>query len=314
MQYAGVMPPAAPPRINPVAIVLAFGAIYFIWGSTFLATRYLVSDLPPLLAMGMRSTLAGLILVAYGRSQRIVWPSRRELRNVAALGFLFFVGCNGVLGDVQSRIESGLAALFMATIPLWVPLFAWIAAPTQPPGWRVTGGTIAGFVGVALLFYTRNGLPVGGIHLIDALLLLLSAMCWAVGTVAAPHLHLPASPLMSAGMQLLIGGTALCVVGVARGEFDAVTAAAFTPRALLSLGYIVLFGLVMTFSCYMWLLKVVPPSRVTTYAFVNPMVAVLLGWAVAGETLNAGTLAAMAIVVVAVAVTVTAPRPQTRKT
>ena len=310
------MPFTSPPRVSPVGIVLAFGAIYFIWGSTFLATRYLVSDLPPLLAMGARSTLAGLILVTYARSRRGAWPSRRELRNVVALGILFFVACNGLLGEVQSRIESGLAALFMATIPLWVPLFAWIAAPAQPPGWRVAGGTIAGFVSVALLFYTRNGLPVGGIHMIDALLLLLSAMCWAMGTVATPRLRLPASPPMSAGLQLLIGGSTLFAIGLARGEFAAISIDAFTLRAMLSFAYIVLFGMVTSFSCYMWLLRVAPPSRVATYAFVNPMVAVLLGWAVAGETLNAGTLAAMAIVVVAVAVTVTAPRPaaQTRKT
>lgn len=308
------MPLNDPARPSPVKIGLAFAAIYFIWGSTFLATRYLVSDVPPLLAMGTRSALAGLILVAYARSRRYAWPSRRELRNVAALGILFFVGCNGVLGVVQARIESGLAALFMATIPLWVPLFAWAAAPAQPPGWRVAAGTIAGFVGVALLFVTRNGLAVGGIHAGDALLLLLSAICWAIGTVAAPRLRLPSSPPMSAGLQLLIGGIILFSVGTASGDLAAVGASAFTPRAMLSLAYIVLFGLVTTFSCYMWLLRVAPPSRVATYAFVNPMVAVLLGWAVAGETLNAGTLAAMAIVVVAVAVTVTAPRPQTRKT
>jgi drug/metabolite transporter (DMT)-like permease len=310
------MPLDDPSRAPPVKIVLAFGAIYFIWGSTFLAIRYLVSDLPPLLAMGTRSAVAGLILVAFARSRRSAWPSRRELRNVAILGVLFFVACNGILGDVQSRIESGLAALFMATIPLWVPLFAWIAAPAQPPGWRVTGGTIAGFIGVALLFYSRNGLPVGGINAIDALLLLLGAICWAVGTVAAPGLRLPASPPMSAGLQLLIGGATLFCIGAARGELAHVGADAFTLRAMLSFAYVVLFGMVMTFSCYMWLLRVVAPARVATYAFVNPMVAVVLGWAVASETLNAGTLVAMAIVVVAVAVTVTAPRPvpQTRKT
>jgi drug/metabolite transporter (DMT)-like permease len=303
-------------RPRPVKIVLAFGAIYFIWGSTFLAIRYLVSDLPPLLAMGTRSAVAGLILVAFARSRRGAWPSRRELRNVAILGVLFFVACNGTLGDVQSRIESGLAALFMATIPLWVPLFAWIVAPAQPPGRRVAGGTIAGFIGVALLFYSRNGLPVGGINTIDALLLLLGAMCWAVGTVAAPGLRLPASPSMSAGLQLLIGGATLFCIGCARGELAHVGADALTLRAMFSFAYVVLFGMVMTFSCYMWLLRVVAPARVATYAFVNPMVAVALGWAVAGETLNAGTLIAMAIVVVAVAVTVTAPRPvpQTRKT
>jgi drug/metabolite transporter (DMT)-like permease len=308
------MSPADPPRATPVKIVLAFGAIYFVWGSTFLAIRYLVTDLPPLLAMGTRSALAGLILVVYARSRRGAWPSRRELVNVAVLGLLFFVVCNGLLGDVQSRIESGLAALFMATIPLWVPLFAWMAAPAQPPGWRVAGGTIAGFIGVALLFYSRNGLPVGGIHAIDAALLLVGAMGWAVGTVAAPGMRLPASPPMSAGLQLLIGGGTLFCVGLGRGELTQVSADAFTLRAMLSFAYVVLFGMVMTFSCYMWLLRVVAPARVATYAFVNPMVAVVLGWAVAGETLNAGTLIAMAIVVVAVAVTVTAPRPQTRKT
>jgi drug/metabolite transporter (DMT)-like permease len=310
------MRPDDTPQAMAVKLALAFGAIYFIWGSTFLATRYLVSDVPPLLAMGTRSALAGMILIAFARRRRSPWPRGAELRNAVMLGLLFFVGCNGLLGEVQSRIESGLAALFMATIPLWVPLFAWIAAPAQPPGWRVACGTSAGFIGVALLFYTRNGLPVGGIHALDAGLLLFSAMCWAAGTVAAPRLRLPASPPMSAGTQLFIGGATLFLVGVARGEVASIDAAAFTPRAMLSLAYIVLFGLVTTFSCYMWLLRVAPPAHVATYAFVNPMVAVVLGWAVAGETVNAGTIAAMAIVVVAVAVTVTAPRPmpQTRKT
>jgi drug/metabolite transporter (DMT)-like permease len=297
---------ARPPAAE---IAAAFAAIYLIWGSTFLAIRYAVETIPPFAMMAARCLLGGAILLGIGmaRERGLAWPSRREWGGAVVLGALLFVGCHGVLAYAEERTPSGIAALCLATIPLFVPLLAWSLPGGTPPSRRRSLALAAGFAGVALLVASQG--TGGGLHPADAVLLLLSALSWAAGTVATRVVPVPRSPTMGAAMPLLAGGVLLTVIALASGELTGASLDHVSARSAAGLVYLVVLGTVVTFSAYVWLLREVAPSRVATYAFVNPTVAVVLGWALAGESLTAGALVATAVIVLAVAVAVSEREP-----
>jgi drug/metabolite transporter (DMT)-like permease len=282
----------------------AFAAIYFVWGSTFLAIRYAVETIPPFAMMAGRCLFGGAILLVLGlvRERDLAWPTRREWGGAVVIGTLLFVGCHGVLAYAEERVPSGIAALCLATIPLFVPLLAWALPEGRPPTGRRAGAFVVGFAGVALLVVSQG--TGGGLHTTDAILLVGSALSWAAGTVATHVVPVPRSPVLGAAMPLLAGGIVLVAVAAGSGELSSFHLADVTGRSLGGLAYLVVFGTVLTFSAYVWLLRVVAPARVATYAFVNPAVAVVLGWAVAGESLTAGAVVASAVIVAAVAVAV----------
>lgn len=297
--------PAASAGHPPAAEVMAaFAAIYLVWGSTFLAIRYAVETIPPFAMMAGRCLFGGAILVVLGlvRERDLPWPTRREWGGAVVIGTLLFVGCHGVLAYAEERVPSGIAALCLATIPLFVPLLAWAVPGGRPPSRRRTGAFVVGFAGVALLVVSQG--KGGGLHAGDALLLVGSALSWAAGTVATRVVPVPRSPVLGAAMPLLAGGVILVAVAAGSGELSSLHAAGVSGRSIGGLAYLVVFGTVLTFSAYVWLLRVVAPARVATYAFVNPAVAVVLGWAVAGESLTTGALVASAVIVAAVAVAV----------
>ncbi|MDX6520566.1 MAG: hypothetical protein QOF08_1171, partial [Gaiellales bacterium] len=227
----------------------------------------------------------------------------RQWLGAAAVGMFLFVGCHGLLAREEQHVPSGVAALFLATIPLFVPLLAWGLTGSGRPSARTTGALVTGFAGVALLVAVQ-GAGGGGVSVTDGGLLLLSAFSWAAGTIATRVVPMPASPLTAAAAPLLAGSVALAMISLATGEAGDVSASAVSGRSLLGLGYLVVMGTVVTFAAYVWLLRNVQPTRVATYAFVNPAVAVLLGWAIAGESLSVGTLLATALIIVAVAAAV----------
>ena len=297
---------ARPPALELAA---AFASIYLVWGSTFLAIRYAVETIPPFAMMAVRCLLGGGILLAIAlvRERAIVWPTRREWFGALVLGAFLFVGCHGVLAYAEERVPSGIAALCLATIPLFVPLLAWALPGGSPPSRRRTAALVAGFAGVAMLVASQGA--GGGLHAVDALLLLGSALSWAAGTVATRVVPVPRSPTMGAAMPLLAGGCVLTVVALASGELSSGSLDHVSGRSLGGLAYLVVFGTVLTFSAYVWLLRQVAPARVATYAFVNPAVAVVLGWALAGESLTVGAVLASAVIVVAVAVAVSEREP-----
>jgi drug/metabolite transporter (DMT)-like permease len=292
-------------------MVAAFAAIYLIWGSTFLAIRYAVGTIPPYMMMSGRSLGGGLILLGLWRIRepQSPWPSRREWAGAAILGWLFFVTGHGLLAREEQYVPSGSTALCAATIPLFVPLLTWLVPGGGRPSGRTSAALAAGFVGVALLVAARGS--GGGLTAVDASLLLLMALSWAAGTVAARLVPVPSSPLAASGLPLLAGAAMLAVVALVSGEAGGFDAGQVSGKSLAGLAYLVVMGTVVTFSAYMWLLRHVTPTRVATYAFVNPAVAVVLGWAVAGEGLSPGTLLATAVIIGAVAVAVSdRPRPQ----
>lgn len=294
-------------RPAPAAAVLAaFGVLYLVWGTTYLATREVVAVLPPLLSRAACCAAAGAVLLLGSRLAGAAPPTRAEWGAAAATGTLLFAGCQGLLSLAQRHVASGLAALVIATIPIWLSCLAWAAPGGRRPSWRVMAGACLGLAGIAAL--TGGAGAVGGLSPFWGGVLLASALCWAAGTVLGQHLPRPASAPLAAGMALLAGAGVLALIGAAAGELGAGWPAALPARVWGALAYLTFGSYVLAFGCYLWLLDRQPAERVATYAYVNPLVAVLVGWLFAGEALTLRVGVAAALIIGAVAVTVAAPR------
>jgi drug/metabolite transporter (DMT)-like permease len=286
-------------------VILAFAAVYLIWGSTYLAIRFAIETLPPFLMAGARFLVSGTILYLWARRRHPV-PSRTNWRAAALIGALLLLIGNGGVVWAEQRIPSGLAALLVAVEPLWVVLLVW--ARGTPPGGRVLAGLAVGFTGLFLLISPGEVLGGGAVDMLGAAVVVFAALSWAAGSVYAQRAPLPESPLLSTGMQMLAGGSLLLLAGTATGEWNRLDLAGATLRSWLALGYLIVFGALVAFSAYSWLVRNVEPSKVATYAYVNPVVAVLLGWLLASEPLSVRTGVAAAVIVGAVAFITTAPR------
>ena len=278
---------------------LALGTIYVVWGSTFLAIAIVVRDLPPFLSMSIRHLCAGAIVfvwVLLRRREREPLGWRQWGAAFVFGGGLFLVG-HGGLAWAQQDVPSGIAALLVGTIPLWFAIVARLMLGERLGG-RAFAGLLLGFAGLALLVD-----PSGeeGAEPLGALVIVLGALGWVAGSVYSQRSPLPKDTLLAAAMGMLAGGALLTVVSGARGEYDD---AAFTSDALLATAYMVVVGSLIGFSAYVWLLKTVPASTVSTYAYVNPVIAVALGWAFNDEVITSRTLVAGAAIVVGVALMV----------
>jgi len=280
-------------------IVLGFVAIYLIWGSTYLGIRYAVETIPPLLTMGVRHLVAGALVYAWVRRRGSPAPDLKQWGYAGIAGMFLFLGGHGVLAWAEQRVPSGLAALLWATLPLWTVLLSRLDGTERKLGARAWAGLLLGFAGVALLI---GPIALGQrLDLLAAGAVLSSALLWALGTSYSRAVRMPASTVLSAAMQMVSGGTMLLIAGLLAGEGARVHVASITTRSVLSLSYLIVFGSIIGFTVYIWLLSVSSPSRLSTYAYVNPVVAVLLGWAVAGEGLGVRTLMATAIILAGVA-------------
>ncbi|HET7499309.1 MAG TPA: EamA family transporter [Candidatus Eisenbacteria bacterium] len=278
-------------RASRFKLVLAFACIYFIWGSTYLAIRFAVETMPPLLMAGVRFLIAGGLLYGWlALRHETRRPTREEWKAAAILGVLFFLGGNGAVSWSETRVPSGLAALLVATIPFWIVILDWMRPGGMRPAAAVLAGVAAGFAGVALLVGTHG--PEGGIDHAGAAVLTAGPIAWAWGTVISRRMKHPRSHLQSGAMQMLAGGLALCIGGLALGEARQVRLDAISMRSVLAALYLVFAGSIVAFSAYNWLLYASTPARVGTYAFVNPVVAVFLGWLFAGEAFGPNTLTA----------------------
>jgi drug/metabolite transporter (DMT)-like permease len=304
MRYPSVPATASHLVLPDAHVVTAFAAIYVLWGGSYVGVGLAVETLPPFFMMAVRCLIAGAVLFAIALARTNPWPGWREWRAAAIVGTLFFAFCHGTLAYAQQRVPPGLAALLMATMPLCVPLVSWLRPAGRRPSGRTMTGIGAGFAGVALLVLTREAPVAGPVDLLHAAALLFAALSWAVGTVVSRELPLPASPVQAAGMEFLVGGGLLLVASAAIGEFDRLDPAAVSVRSLLGLAYLILFGSLLAFSAYVFLLNASTPERVATYAYVNPVVAVVLGWVMFGEAVTGSVLLAAVIILAAVAVTV----------
>ena len=285
------------PRPARSALVAAFAAIYLFWGGTFLAIRWAVADVPPLLTIALRCGAGGAVLLIW-LWMRGEWvrPSVRSWMTAAVAGTLLFLGCHSVMATVEQRVSSGETALLLTTIPLWMVLVDSIRRKTAPPS-LVVVGLLFGAAGVALL---TGGAVLSGGSAGDRLALVLCALFWAVGSLVARDGERPASAVQATAMQLLSGAVVVALVGALSPEGRRWAAVQLTPRATGSLVFLVVCGTALGMASFTWLMRVASPAAVGTYAFVNPVIALVLGRAVGDDQLGPRSLAAAALVVTGV--------------
>ena len=294
---------------TPAALWVGLGVVYAVWGTTYLAIRVLSLVVPPMISQGARFVLAGSILAAvvlarYGPPALAV--TRRQLGSSMLLGVLFVVCGNGAVASAETVVPSALAALLVAAMPLWVVVLRFVAGREHPR--RLTWfGTMLGFAGIATL--ARPGAD-GGVRLWGIGLLLLATMCWATGVFLTPRLSLPAKPSVTTVYEMLTGGLMMLTISVVTRQWQGFSMGDVPARAWVAFAYLTLLGSLVAYSVFGWLLQHAPVSLVTTYAFVNPVVAVALGWLILGESVTPALLLGGALAVVGVAMVVRSERQE----
>lgn len=289
-------------------ILLAFAIIYFVWGSTFLAIRIGVREVPPFLLAGMRFFAAGIFLYAWMRAKRTASPSLREWSSATLLAVLIFVMDYGLLFWAEKRVPSGIAAVMMATIPVFMSFSEIIFLRTQKLTLRLGFALLLGICGVAVLVGHSAGFGESAIDTSGGLALIIAAVSWSLAASLTRKLPLPESKVMSSGAQMLAGGILLITTSAILGELKGFDVRAVSSGAWLALAYLIIAGSIVAFTAYVWLIHHESPTKVGTYAYVNPVVAVLLGYALGGEALGPRTIAGTVLVLVSVVVITTTPK------
>ncbi len=302
------MPMEATPRPHLWKVLLAFAIIYFVWGSTFLAIRVGVREVPPFVFAAMRFFTAGIVLYAWLRARGTPSPTRREWASASLLGLLIFVLDYGLLFWAEQRVPSGIAAVMMATIPAFMALAEILILRTQKLTLRLGVALLVGLAGVAVLVSHSVNLGDAPIDTRGAIALVVASISWSLAAVLTRKIPLPASKVMSSGSQMLAGGILLAVAAALLGEFRGFRAQAVSSHAWLALVYLIVAGSIIGFTAYVWLLHHESPTKVGTYAYVNPAVAVLVGYFLGGEAIGARTVLGTFLVLVSVVVITTTPK------
>jgi drug/metabolite transporter (DMT)-like permease len=282
-------------------VASAFAAVYLIWGSTYLAIRFAIETLPPFAMAAVRFIIAGSVLYGIAR-RRAPRPTLAEWRAAAVIGTLLLAGGNGAVVWGQQWVPSGLAALLVATVPLWMVLIDWLCFAGAKPGRGLLLGLAWGLVGVFLLMSSGQIAARSAEALLGSVAILFAAVSWASGSVYSRGASLPRSPWMATAMEMLAGGLALGVMALFAGDWSEVDLSRVSAKSAVALAYLIVFGALIAFSAYVWLLRVSTPARVSTYAYVNPAVAVLLGWLLADERLDVRSGLGMLVILSAVVV------------
>jgi drug/metabolite transporter (DMT)-like permease len=291
-------------------VLLAFAIIYFVWGSTFLAIGVGVREVPPFLLAGLRFLIAGLVLFAWMRAKGTVSPTAREWFSATLLAVLIFVLDYGLLFWAERRVPSGIAAVMMATIPVFMALSEILFLKTQRLTPRLGVALLIGIGGVLVLVSRSISFGDSPIDTIGAIALIVAAIGWSVGSALTRKLPLPSSKAMSSGAQMFAGGVLLMITSAALGEFRGFRVQAVSLKAWLALAYLIVAGSIIAFTAYVWLIHHESPTKVGTYAYVNPVVAVLLGYFLGGEGLSLRTIVGTMLVLVSVVVITTTPKKQ----
>jgi drug/metabolite transporter (DMT)-like permease len=304
----------APPRGQVVA---AMSLIYFVWGSTYLGIRFAIETMPPLLMTGSRFIIAGALLCAWQWQQGAARPTRIHWRSAVIIGGLMVLGGNGGVTWAVQRVPSGLAALMIGAVPIWIVMLDWLLFDGARPNRRMALGLTGGLTGLALLIGPAEFAGGDRIDPVGAVVLIGAAISWSVGSLYSRRVQLPNPPLLATGLEMLAGGLLQIIVGTLFGEWSKLDPGGISLRSAVALGYLSLFGSLVAFSAYTWLLRHTTPVRAASYAYVNPVVAVLLGWALAGEELTLRTMLAAAVIIGSVVVITSfraqqGPRPRSR--
>lgn len=279
-------------------LVAAFAAVYIIWGTTYLGIHLAIETIPPFLMTGFRFGLAGVLLFAWARYRGAPMPTRVNWRAAAISGFILFILNNGLLvwAEGPGGVPTGIAAVLIATVPMWIVLLTWLRPGGTYPGGMVITGLVVGFIGIILL--SSPGAASG--NMVGIAAVLVSAFFWAFGSLYAKNAPLPASTTMATAIQLLCGSVMQLALAFPTGEIANFDVTTISTTSLLAMLYLGIISSIFAYSAYVWLMRVSTPTKVSTYAYVNPVVAVFLGWLLVNEELTPRTLIAAAIIIAAV--------------
>ncbi len=285
-------------------LIGAFAAVYVIWGSTYLAIRFAVDTMPPFLMAGVRFLIAGMILYTFMASRGTPAPKRIHWRSAFIIGALLLLAGNGGVVWAEQRVPSGIASLLVAIVPLWIVLIDWLRPGGSRPSLPVSIGVLVGLVGIGLLVIggDESNKP---IDLLGIGSILIASICWAIGTFYARGATLASSSLQNTAMEMLCGGALLLLVGTVTGEWGRLDVAKISLPSVAALAYLIVFGALVAYSAYTYLINHATPARAATYAYVNPVVAVFLGWLFRGEPLTIKTVIAAAIIIGSVVIITT---------
>jgi drug/metabolite transporter (DMT)-like permease len=281
-------------------LIASLGAMYIIWGTTYLGIRFAIATLPPLLMAGTRFLVAGSLLYAWGRMRGGLRPKALEWRGALVTGALLLLGGNGLVTWAETRVPSNIAALLVSTTPFWMVMLDWKWKGGRRPDGRLVGGLVLGFAGVALMVAPGAG-QTAPVHPLGALALVGASVSWAVGSLMRRTAPAPQSPSVATGMEMLAGGALMTVAGLALGEGTTVNLAGVSAQSLGAYLYLIVFGSVIAFSAYMYVLRHTTVAVATSHSYVNPVVAVFAGWMLAGEILTPRAMVAACVIVGAVA-------------
>ena len=293
-------------------LVIAFFLIYFIWGSTYLAIRYAIETIPPFLMAGVRFTTAGTLLYTFMRLTGAANPSLQQWLNLWVVGTFLFLGGNGLVVWAEQYITSGLAALLVSTLPLWLIMLDWLWAGGPPPAVKGLAGISLGIIGTVVLIDPVK-ITATDIYIPGALVVIFGSMLWATGSIYSKKFTQPDSIFMSAACQMFGGGLSLLLVSLVLGEWFAFQPVGISLVSFAAFSYLVVFGSIVAISSYVWLLKNASAASVSTYAFVNPAVAIFLGWLIAGEEINAHIIFGAAIILAGVILVISAQNKRLAK-
>jgi drug/metabolite transporter (DMT)-like permease len=288
-----------------IKVILGFAAIYIIWGSTYLAIRFAVDTLPPFMMAGLRFVLGGLLFYAWARIGGAEKPQPSHWWPAALIGLLLAGGGTGLVSWAEVTVPSGLTALLVAMVPMWIVLADWVRPGGVRPTRLMVLGLLLGFAGVGLLIDPTNMTGADDIDKFGAFLVIVATISWATGSIYSRHAHQPKSKTVGAGMQMICGGFGLLIASGLTGEFSGFDYGSVTFESWLALGYLITIGS-GAFAVYIWLLAASTPAKVATYAYVNPIIALLLGNLLAGEALNVRMVGCSAMIIVAVVIIIMA--------
>lgn len=281
-------------------VLAAFATVYVVWGSTYLAIRYAVETLPPFLMAGVRFLLAGAILALWAYWRDGARATATNWRAAWIAGAFLLLGGNGMVVWAEQKVPSGLAALLVATMPLWLVMVAWAKPGGRAPTLGVAAGVLLGITGM-LLLVGPGAISGQAVDRTGAIVLTMASLSWAIGSLYSRTAPLPTNAILATGLEMITGGVLLILLGTATGEWSRLDMSHASSASIVGFLYLVVFGSLLAFTAFAWLIRVSTPARVSTYAFVNPVVAVFLGWAIAHEPVTKMTVIATMVIVAAVA-------------
>ena len=288
-------------------LILAFTALYLFWGGTYLGMKFALISIPPFIMAGLRHTLAGLVMLRMAHTRKETFPSLKQMANAGLVGILVVVGGNGLVAWAGRLVPSSISSLMIASTPIWMTLINSVTGDKQKPRLIEWLALALGMLGIGLLV-TQGGLGSSELNPAGLIALLSAALLWSIGSLYSRQVDMPKASLYNITFQMLSGGLVLILFSLSLGEAQTVQWFELESLSIFAMIYLIFFGSILAYSSYIWLLKQVSPTLVSTYAFVNPVVAVILGWAFANEQLRGQSLVAGAVIVVAVVLLTQRPR------